>query len=103
MTERERVPLNRDFTTMEKLVVALVARGDNYPTIGTRLHISPKTAKYHAANAARKIPGDLPVITKILFWSRGATIDQLRGDGWVPKSPSKTIMAAADGEEYPIY
>lgn len=74
-------PISR-FTTMQKIVMALMGRGHTYREIGLRLHIHTQSAKRHAKDAARKIPGDLPCKTKILFWNRGATLDQLTGEGW---------------------
>jgi len=108
-TQTARADLHKPFTTMEKLVVAMIARGCNYKEAGKRLHIAQQTAKFHAQNAAGKIPGNLPCITKILFWSRGADLDQLTGKGWVPQTPSmaeaqRTKVAAQLGhEEYPLY
>lgn len=72
------------FTTSEKLVVAMICKGYNYIETGHRLSLARETVKWHARNAANKIPGNLPVLTKILFWGRGATKDQLTGEGWIP-------------------
>ena len=77
-----RVTPAKGFTTMEKLVVALVARGDNYTIISKRLHIAPSTVKFHALNASEKLPGDLPPQMRIVFWFRGATRDQLSESGF---------------------
>jgi DNA-binding CsgD family transcriptional regulator len=95
-----RVPLKQPFTTMEKLVVALVERENDYPTIAKRLGIRPTTAKYHALNASRKIHGNLPVSCKIIFWVRGTTLEQLTGGRFV-QAPSKATMSEA--EEVPLY
>ncbi len=69
-------------------MVALLARDETYRLIALRLSISVATVRFHLANAARKIPGDLEVRMKIIFWSRGATLDQLTGLGWEPRTPS---------------
>jgi hypothetical protein len=107
--EGARVEPVRGFTTMEKLVVALIARGESYVDAGRRLHIARDTVRFHATNAAGKLPGDLPVLTKLLFWSRGATKEQMTGKGYVPKGPSRTEMERTrlgkdlELEEYPLY
>ena len=87
--KKERVPPFKKFTTMESLVVAMLARGETYRMIAMRLSISIATVRFHLANAARKIPGDLEVRMKILFWCRGATLDQLTGEGWEPVLPNR--------------
>jgi DNA-binding CsgD family transcriptional regulator len=93
MTKRkyERVGLLTRFTTMESLVSAMVIRGESYAQIGKRLGIKRSTVNFHAKNAARKIPGDdiLKPRTKLQFWARGARIDQLMGDGWMPTNPTQ--------------
>lgn len=104
----ERVPTLEPFTVMEKLVTALVARNCSYKEVGKRLSISHQNAKWHADNAAAKIPGDLPTQCKLTFWWRGATLEMLiGGDGMEPESPSESIVkrAAADREsgEAPWY
>ncbi len=86
---KQRTPLLEKFTTMESLVVALLARGETYRMIALRLYISIATVRFHLANAARKIPGDLEVRMKILFWCRGATLDQLTGEGWEAVPPNR--------------
>jgi DNA-binding NarL/FixJ family response regulator len=86
-----RVSLFKPFTTMESLVVALIVRGENYYEVAKRLHIKRTTVNMHAKNAARKIPGDdtLKPQTKLHFWARGATLEQLTGEAWLPTPPSK--------------
>lgn len=84
----QRTPLLDKFTGTESIVVALLARGETYRLIALRLHISVATVRFHLANAARKIPGDLEMRMRIIFWCRGATIDQLTGLGWEPRTPS---------------
>lgn len=85
MSHIQRNPPIEAFTTMQKLVMAMVARQMTYDEIAERLHVKRNTSKAHAHAAARRIPGDLPAITKIHFWYRGATLDQLTGEGWLPK------------------
>ena len=80
-----RVPPVRVFTTQQKIIIAMIANGMSYREIGKRLHIDWATVRNHAERAAAKIPGGLPIQTKIHFWVRGATIDQLTGEGWIPE------------------
>ncbi len=87
--KKQRIRLLKKFTTMESLVVALLARGETYRMIALRLHITTATVRYHIANAGRKVPGDLAVRMKILFWCRGATLDQLTGEGWEAVPPNR--------------
>jgi DNA-binding NarL/FixJ family response regulator len=86
-----RVPLLKKFTTMESLVSAMVIRGESYTQIGQRLAIKRSTVNFHAKNAADKVPGDdiLKPRTKLQFWARGARMDQLMGEGWMPRSPAQ--------------
>jgi hypothetical protein len=86
---RCRIPLLKPFTTMESLVVALLVRGEGYRAIGLRLHISKQAVGFHSRNASRKIPGDLQPFVRIQFWGRGATLDQLTGEGWMPGPPDQ--------------
>lgn len=79
-----RLPLLRPFTTMESLVTALLIRGDPQATIEKKLSISRSAVIFHLHNAAKKIPGNLRQRMKIHFWGRGATLDQLTGEGWMP-------------------
>ena len=74
---------------MEGLVTALVIRGDSRDTIAKKLAITPWAVNFHKMNAARKIPGNLRTTMKIHFWGRGATVDQLTGEGWMPGPPDR--------------
>ncbi len=65
------------WTLMEKLVVVLVCRGYSYKQIGARVDTKRATIKMHAENAAGKLPGNDPPRQKLIFWSRGATAEQL--------------------------
>lgn len=87
--KKQRTPLLKKFTPMESLVVAFLSRGEAYRMIAKRLSVSTATVRFHLANAARKIPGDLEVRIKILFWCRGATLDQLTGEGWEAVPPNR--------------
>ena len=84
----QRTPLLDKFTGTESIVVALLARGETYRLIALRLSISIATVRFHLSNAAEKIPGNLEMRMRIIFWSRGATPDQLTGLGWEPRTPS---------------
>lgn len=109
MTQHARVQPAVPFTTMEKLVVALIVKGERYVDCARRLHIARDTVRFHATNAANKLPGDLPVLTKLLFWSRGATKEQMTGEGYIIEGPSRTEMERTKvGQdlglpEYPLY
>ena len=80
-----RYPPPSAFTPQQKMVMAMMANMMEYKEIGLRLSIDWNTARNHAIKAGDKIPGNLPLRCKILFWSRGATIDQLTGEGWIPE------------------
>lgn len=69
------VPLSKT----QELVAFMLGMGHNYVEIGLALHISSLTAKRHADDAAKKIPGDLPTQMKLAAWARGATLDVLEG------------------------
>ncbi len=79
--------LRKQFTFTESFVVERMSDGEDYATIAKNLVMKPATVRFHAANAARKIPGNLKAQTKILFWCRGATLDQLMGESWMPSPP----------------
>ena len=79
-----RYPAPSAFTPQQKMVMAMMANMMTYKEIGLRLSIDWNTARNHAIAAGEKIPGNLPIRCKVLFWSRGATIDQLTGEGWTP-------------------
>ena len=79
----DRALLRKQFTLTESFVVERMSDGEDYATIAKSLVMKPATVRFHAANAARKIPGNLKAQTKILFWCRGATEDQLTGEGWM--------------------
>ncbi len=74
-----RVEPRIPWTMMQKLVAILVGKGHRYEEIADRLSIKPTTVKYHAEEAARRLPGDLPPKWCLVFWWRGATIEQLEG------------------------
>lgn len=84
----ERVQPLEPFTTEEKLVVMLAVLGHPYAEIAKRLHITTASARYLTAQAAAKIPGDLPKRIKLLFWWRGATLEQLVGFDLQPEPPA---------------
>lgn len=77
--EPERAPLHRPFTPVEALVVRLIAHEWNYVQIATELGITRRTVRFHAQNAAAKIPGTLPQQMQCAMWYRGATADVLMG------------------------
>lgn len=77
---------------MESLVTALLIRGDSRATIQKKLSISRSAVEFHIRNAATKIPGDLRQAMRIHFWGRGATVDQLTGEGWMPGPPDQEAV-----------
>lgn len=96
-----RAPLLQEFTVTEKLIVALVARGHSSEEIAKRMHLTHGSAKIAIEKAKDKIPGDLPGRCRILFWLRGATVEQLTGDGFMPLAPSKRAMGAVGAKPPP--
>jgi DNA-binding CsgD family transcriptional regulator len=88
-TYTRRAPLLRPFTPMESIVTALLIRGDSRTTIEKKLAMNAWSVNNHLANAAAKIPGDLRCRMRIHFWGRGATVDQLTGEGWMPGPPDR--------------
>lgn len=84
MKEPVRFPPLSEFSTREKVVMAFVSKGFTYREIAMRMSIGRQSVRACAAGAAKKIPGELPIMTKIHFWARGATEDQLTGEGWIP-------------------
>lgn len=78
--EIDRVPLRRDLTRMETVVVSLLALGYNYKQIARMLDVSYQCVKFHCLSAAAKIPGDLPAQTRVRVWFRGARKEVLTGE-----------------------
>lgn len=74
-----RVPTIGRLSDMQYVVTSLVGINLNYRQIAAELSIEPSTAKYHAEEAAKKIPGDLPTQAKLAAWVRGASLDVLEG------------------------
>ena len=73
----ERLAPRARFTTMQKLVAILVGRGQSYDEIASRLSVKRSTIKYHAENAAAKLPGVDPPRMKLTLWWRHATEEQM--------------------------
>ncbi len=78
-TKIERVPTLAPLTDAEYLVCVLLGCNMNYQQVAAICGVQPCTAKAHAANAARKIPGDLAAATRCAVWARGASRDVLEG------------------------
>ncbi len=73
----DRLAPRARFTTMQKLVAIMVGRGHSYDDIAGRLSVKRSTIKYHAENAAAKLPGvDAPRM-KLIMWWRHATEEQM--------------------------
>ena len=54
----QRTLLLEKFTVTESLVVTSMSNGEEYAMIAKKLSIKPATVRFHAVNAARKIPGN---------------------------------------------
>lgn len=75
----ERVPTIGKLSDMQFAVTLLAGHGMNYREMAEVLKVEPSTAKYHAEEAAKKIPGDLGTLTKLAMWARGAPMSVLDG------------------------
>lgn len=74
-----RVPLFAPLTLAQQAVVAGLARGASYEDLAHWLGVKKRTIRFHAEEAATKIPGNLPPQFRCMMWARGATIDMLEG------------------------
>jgi len=87
----ERAPLLEPLTPMERAVVELLADGNggvgmNYPEIGLHLGTKADAPRFHARNAARKVPSTLPAAERLRAWWRKA--------GWHILRPTEDQVAA---------
>ena len=89
-----RTPPKEDFSTQEKMVILLTLRGYSKRQQALRMHIKVTSLKFLQRSIWRKIPGDMPFNAKVLFWARGATKDQLTGEGWTPLAPGRYVRTA---------
>ena len=71
MTAPERTALSLPLTPAEEHAVGLLAQHLTYREIAEVMGCSPRTARNHIANAAAKIPGDLPTQYRVVNWYRG--------------------------------
>lgn len=74
-----RVPLARPLTRRELYVAAMLSEGYNAPEIAAFLGIGYKTVQSHIETGAKKIPGDMPAIAKVIAWFRGGSLYVLTG------------------------
>lgn len=58
-------------TAREVEVVRLAARGLRPPVIAGLLGIRPATVRRHVQALARRVPGDLPPLARVVVWWRG--------------------------------
>ena len=72
-----KVPLYKPFTPQEFAVVTLLAAGLTYKAAAAKLNLKTRTVRFYAENAGLKIPGTMPVKTRILLWYNGATRETL--------------------------
>ena len=70
----ERVALSRPLTPAEEHAVELLAQGLTYRQVAETMGCSYHTARNHIANAAAKIPGDLPTQLRVVAWFRGGKV-----------------------------
>lgn len=74
-----RAPLLRPLTLSQEVIVNLLGIGCSLQTIADELEITKGMVRWHAKNAAKRIPGDLPTVERCRAWARGATLDVLTG------------------------
>lgn len=58
---------------MEKVIAVFVGREFEYWEIAERCEIKRSTVKFHADNAAAKLPGHDPPMMTLKLWWRGAS------------------------------
>lgn len=87
----EWVPLFKPLTRAQQAVVAGLARGASYEDLAHWLGVKPRTIRFHAEEAATKIPGNLPPQIRCMMWARGATVDMLEGRAY--GSPEELLAA----------
>lgn len=75
-----RAPLTAPFSPGQDQVVRLIAAGWDFHAAARNLEITYSAVVDRARKAGQKIPGDIPDLrSKIICWSRGATIHVLGG------------------------
>jgi DNA-binding NarL/FixJ family response regulator len=74
-----RVATRKPLSPMQEIVCILLGVGLDFPEIAEALRTTSEAARFHAKQAARKIPGDLNTAERCRAWARGATMDVLDG------------------------
>lgn len=74
----------------------LLGLGYTYPRIADELGINDTTVRFHAVQAGRKIPGDLPVQTRCALWARGATLEVLTGSALMAEVTTQAVRFARE-------
>lgn len=74
-----RAATREPLTDMEFLCATLVGLGMTAEAMSRELGIATGTVRHHLKLAARKIPGDLPAMSRLSVWVRGGDIDILEG------------------------
>lgn len=75
----QRVVTREPLTEMEMLVATLVGLGMRADAIARELGVAITTVRHHVKLAVRKVPGDLPAMSRLAVWVRGGSIDVLEG------------------------
>lgn len=74
------MPLSKPFTKAQAEVVRLLIQHRHYLPVANALGITVEAVMERTRWACKKIPGDIPdAKSKILVWSRGASLDILEG------------------------
>jgi len=74
---KDRVPLRTPLTPMQQACVDMVGPGYTYRQTAEALGVSVRTVRMHCEHAARKIPGTVPCLAKLVLWWRGSDIQTL--------------------------
>jgi DNA-binding NarL/FixJ family response regulator len=74
-----RVPTSPALSPAQEAVALMLGLGYTYPQIAVELGITERTVRFYAAEAAKRIPGDLPAQQKVVAWVRGAAMEVLDG------------------------
>lgn len=74
-----RETCNPALTKAQFKVCELLSTGLSVEQVAAKLKVGTTTVKFHVAEAATRIPGDLPARFKLIAWYRGATRQVLEG------------------------
>lgn len=88
-----RVPTRQPLSPAQLAAIALIADGWNYHEAARLAGVSYGTFNQHLCDAARRIPGDLPLRGKLIAWYRGASAAVL-GVGAAPSTRQDSLRKA---------